>query len=425
MKIRLYHAKVLTLIGHTPIFDGEVHVDGTEITYAGPAVPDSAAVLFDREIDCCGNLVMPGFKNAHTHSAMTFLRSFADDLPLQDWLFRQVFPKEALLTAEDVHTLTKVAILEYLTSGITALSDMYFFRDTIAQACVETGFRGAIMDGVNNFGGGPEESEAEYHRINGMSQLVSYKISVHGEYTTDLSLLKEMGMLTRKLKEPCFVHMNETEAEVAGCMERHGKRPFEVMDEAGLFDFGGNAYHCVHVSEREMEIMKDRSVYAVTCPASNMKLASGIAPVYEFLQRGIPVAIGTDGAASNNCLDLFREMFLVTGLQKLRHGADAVDAIEVLQMACVNGARALGFLDCDGIAPGKQADLIVIDLCQPNMQPENNIAKNLVYSGSKQNVRMTMVAGKVLYEKGEFHVGVDAERLYAQANTIVDRMKRT
>ena len=168
-----------------------------------------------------------------------------------------------------------------------------------------------------------------------------------------------------------------------------------------------------------MEILQARNMRVVTCPASNLKLASGIAPIYEYLQRGIPVAIGTDGAASNNCLDLFREMFLVTALQKVRHGADAVDATEVLKMACRNGAYVCGFDDCDCLAPGKQADLILIDLQQPNMQPLNNIEKNVVYSGSKQNVALTMIAGKILYERGEFHIGDDPERIYREATRIV------
>ncbi|MPM94768.1 5-methylthioadenosine/S-adenosylhomocysteine deaminase [bioreactor metagenome] len=171
-----------------------------------------------------------------------------------------------------------------------------------------------------------------------------------------------------------------------------------------------------------MEIMRARGMMAITCPGSNTKLASGVAPIYEYLQRGIPVAIGTDGPASNNCLDFFREMFLTTGLQKLRHGAEAVDAMDVLAMACRNGAYACGFDDCDSLSIGKQADMILIDLQQPNMQPLNNIEKNIVYSGSKQNVALVMIAGKILYQKGEFFIGDDPKRIYAAANRIIRRM---
>ena len=426
MRIRLKNAMVLTMAGGDAPFPGEVQVDGSTVAYAGPAMEDkalSALPPFDRVIDCGGDLLLPGFKNAHAHSAMTFLRSLADDLPLHEWLFDKVFPLEAHLTPEDVYPLTKLAILEYLTSGITAAEDMYFCRDAMAQAMIDTGFRGTVMDAVNNFGGSPERTLAEYERINKLSPLVRLRVSVHGEYTTALPLLKSMAELCHSLREPLCAHMNETAREVEECVGRYGKRPFELFDELGLFDYGGTAYHCVHVSHREREIIKARGVYPVTCPASNMKLSSGVAPIYEFLEEGLPVAIGTDGPASNNCLDMFREMFLVTGLQKLRHGPEAVDALAVLRMACVNGARAMGLFDADCLAPGKQADLIRIDLRQPNMQPVINPAKNLVYSGSKQNVRMTMVAGRILYEDGRFHVGDDPESVYAAAARAAERIR--
>ena len=192
-----------------------------------------------------------------------------------------------------------------------------------------------------------------------------------------------------------------------------------------MFAHGGGGFHCIHMTEEDLEIFKERGLYVVTNPASNMKLASGIPPLTKMLQMGISVAIGTDGPASNNCLDMFREMFLVTGLAKLKEkDAAVVDAKEVLYMAAVQGARAIGLADCDSLAPGKQADLIMIDLHQPNMQPLNNLTKNIVYSGSKQNVVMTMIAGKILYEKGEFYVPEDVERLYADVNCRVEELKR-
>ncbi|MDO4572899.1 MAG: amidohydrolase, partial [Clostridia bacterium] len=390
------------------------------IAYAGPAEETDAR--FDRVIDCRGGLLLPGFKNAHTHSAMTFLRSLADDLPLQDWLTTQVFPKEAQLTPEDVYLLTKLAFLEYLTSGITACFDMYYFREAIARAAVDTGFRTVLVGCANDYGGTAAETEAEYRRFSALHPLVSYRLGIHAEYTCSLPLLKDFAALVQTLKAPFYTHMNETAREVEDCLRRHGRRPFELLDSLGLFDFGGGGYHCVHLSDSEMEIMRARGLYAVTCPGSNMKLASGVAPLEELRARGVPVAIGTDGPASNNALDMFREMFLATGLQKLRHGACAMPAAEVLQMACHTGAAAMGLPDCDSLLPGKQADLCLIDLRQPNMQPENNLVKNLVYSGSKANVALTMVAGRVLYENGCFHTGDDPERLYAEAAAIVRRL---
>ena len=200
-----------------------------------------------------------------------------------------------------------------------------------------------------------------------------------------------------------------------GCEERYGSSPVKTLAEMGLWEYGGGGFHCVHVSEEDMDIIKEKGIYVVTNPASNAKLASGIAPICAMLEREIPLAIGTDGPASNNCLDMFREMFLVTGLAKLREqNAAACPAEAVLKMATVGGAAAMGLKDCDCIAEGKQADLIVINLHQPNMQPEHNLVKNLVYSGSKQNVLLTMVAGRILYENGQFFTGEDPEQIYEE-----------
>ncbi|NLI54520.1 MAG: amidohydrolase [Clostridiales bacterium] len=421
MNTRFYNARILPLDGGAPMVSGELIVSGGRIAAMGEHCEFDGRL--DREIDCGGNLLMPGFKNAHTHSGMTFLRSVADDLPLQRWLTEQVFPKEAQLTPDDVYVLTKLAILEYLTSGVTMMFDMYFYRDSIAQAAIDTGFRAALVGCANDYGGSAKETEEEYARFSKLNPLISYRLGFHAEYTTSYPLLKDLADMVQSLRQPFYTHLNETAAEVESCVRHSGMRTIEYLDSMGFFDYGGGGYHCVHVSAREMEILQLRGMTVVTCPGSNTKLASGVAPVYEYLKRGIPVAIGTDGPASNNCLDLFREMFLVTGLQKLNHGAEAVDAAEVLTMACRNGAYACGFDDCDCLAVGKQADLILIDLRQPNMQPLNNVEKNIVYSGSKQNVALVMIAGKILYERGEFFIGDDPERIYAEANRIIRGMK--
>lgn len=207
-------------------------------------------------------------------------------------------------------------------------------------------------------------------------------------------------------------------------MERTGMTPTAYMNALGLFDYGGGGYHCVHMTEEDLHIFADKKLSVITNPGSNTKLASGIAPIQAILDKGINIGIGTDGPASNNCLDMFREMFLVTGLAKLREDdASAVDADKVLYMATVGGARAMGLTDCDILAEGKLADLIMINLKRPNMQPLNNITKNLVYSGSKENVALTMVNGKILYENGEFYIGVQPEEVYEKANQIINSFR--
>jgi 5-methylthioadenosine/S-adenosylhomocysteine deaminase len=417
----LYHAKILPLDGTTALFSGELIVSDGRIVSLGAEGGYAGAV--DCEIDCRGNLIMPGFKNAHTHSGMTFLRSLADDLPLQRWLTEQVFPKEAQLTPDDVYVLTKLAIMEYLTSGITMMFDMYFSRESIAAAAIDTGFRAALVGCANDYGGTAQETADEYAKFSSLHPLITYRLGFHAEYTSSEPMMRDLSDVVQQLKQPFYTHLNETAREVESCIAHSGMRTIEYLDSLGLFNYGGGGYHCVHVSEREMDIMQSRGMRVVTCPGSNTKLASGVAPVYAYLKRGIPVAIGTDGPASNNCLDFFREMFLTTGLQKLGHGAEAVGAMDVLTMACKNGACACGFDDCDSLAVGKQADLILIDLEQPNMQPLNNIEKNIVYSGSKQNVAMVMIAGNVLYERGEYFIGDDPARIYAEANRIIRAMK--
>ena len=430
MNIKFYNARILTMEEEKgkdcdlkEIFNGVIYVKDDIITYVGEN-DLSDETVFDREIDCKGNLLMPGFKNAHTHSGMTAMRSYADGLPLQEWLETKIFPMEANMTGDDVKLLTKLAIMEYVTSGITACMDMYLTPYTIAEACVECGMRVAQVSGINKFGPSIEEFEDRYLKINGVDPLSTQLMGFHAEYTCDVELLEKLSELAHKYKAPMYTHNSETKSEVQGCIERYGKTPTVFLDSLGLFDFGGGGYHCVHLSDEDIKIFKDKNLSIISNPGSNTKLASGIAPITKFLDNGINVALGTDGPSSNNCLDMFREMFLVTGLAKLRdENASAVDALEVLKMATKNGAKAMCLNDCDVLAKGKQADIIMIDLHQPNMQPFNDIARNIVYSGSKSNIKLTMVAGKILFEDGKFNLGVDEETVYKEANAIITKLK--
>ena len=394
--------------------------NGLVITMKNGIEPENIEVWVEREIDLDGNLLMPSFKNAHTHSAMTFLRSFADDMPLQDWLFKQVFPMEAKLKGEDIYWLSKLAVLEYLTSGITASFDMYFEPDDYVKANIESGFRTVLCGSISGDVSNITRLEDFYNRFNGVHPLISYQLGFHAEYTAEYELMQAVGELAKKYKAPVSVHNSETEKEVLECIEKYGKTPTQLFDSLGIYNYGGAGFHCVHFSDEDMEIFKERNVYAVTCPSSNAKLASGIAPLCKMADKGVNLAIGTDGPASNNCLDMFREMFLMTALQKIREkDASAFSADKVLYAATSGSAKAMGLYDCTDIDVDKQADLIALDLNQPNMQPINNIGKNLVYSGSKQNVKMTMCAGKTLYENGLFNVSEDPKRIYQRANEII------
>lgn len=423
--IRFYNGRFLTMQGGIELQDDcEVWTDGARIVRVGRQNENHADVRFEREINLHGNLLMPGFKNAHTHSPMTFLRSYADDLPLQEWLQKQVFPMEAKLNPEMIYHFTRLAVLEYLTGGITASFDMYAEPEANAQANIEMGFRTVLCGTLNDFKDSIPALESYYQKYNQYHPLISYKLGFHAEYTTSEALLRGVAELAKQYQAPVYTHLSETTAEVAACRERYGSSPVKALADMGIWEHGGGGFHCVHVSEEDMDIIKEKGLYVVTNPASNAKLASGIAPVGAMLQRGIPLAIGTDGPASNNCLDMFREMFLVTALAKLKQqDAAACPAETVLSMAVTGGAVAMGLTDCDCIAEGKQADLIVIDLSQPNMQPLHNPVKNLVYSGSKQNVILTMVAGRILYENGEFHVGEEPERIYEDVRKDIQKLK--
>lgn len=417
--IRFYNGRVLSFKNGFEITDDEVWTNGSEIAYVGKNHDKKA----DREIDLNGNLLMPAFKNAHTHSAMTFARSLADDLPLQPWLYDMIFPMEAKLNESDIYTLSRLAFLEYLSSGISACFDMYYYPEAMAKASVDAGFRTVMCGAVNNFKESVSLLDEYYQKYNSYDELISYRLGFHAEYTTSKELMNGIALLAEKHEAPVFTHSSETKSEVDDCIERYGKTPTELFEELGLFNYGGGGFHSVWMSENDLEIYKKHGIWAVINAGSNSKLASGIAPLEKMQKAGINTAIGTDGPSSNNALDMFRETYLAAVTQKLKTSdAAACDAAELLKAATVGGAHCMGLYNCDIIDTGKKADLTVIDLHRPNMQPINNIIKNIVYSGSKENVKLTMINGKILYENGEF-IGTDIEKIYYEVQKITDRLK--
>lgn len=429
MNIRFYNARVLTVSGGIKVEDNkELWVSGNKIVYLGDGSADKSKYKWDREMDLKGNLLMPGFVNGHTHSGMTFLRSNADDLPLHRWLNEQVFPLEAKLTGEDIYWCTLLACLEYVTSGTTSICEMYINPIFTAKATETFGMRCVQCSAINNFSQPVSEMEEWYEKLNSGSPLTSFRLGIHAEYTCSRELMESVAAISHKNKAPVYLHACETAVEVEECKGRYnGLSPVQILNELGMFDYGATLFHGVHVDEKDMEIMKDKNLSVITNSSSNVKLASGIAPVRTYLEKGINLGIGTDGPASNNCLDMFREMFLTSTLEKVNNmDASAVDSLEVLKMATLGGARAIGLENTGDIKEGMLADLIVIDMMAPNMQPINNIAKNIVYSGSKSNVKLTMIDGEILYENGEFKLKEgcpSVEEIYGKVQAVIDRMR--
>lgn len=400
MSVRFYNCRILTMSDDT-IIEGELWTDNDRISYIGPAKSVSDK-RFDREIDCKGNLLMPGLKNAHTHSAMTFSRSLADEYCLNDWLHKAIFPREANLTPEHVYWFAKLAYADYLAGGITACFDMYFHKYENAKAAVETGFRHVFCGAANDYGGF-DMLEQNYIDLNDYDPLVSFKLGFHAEYTTCEDNLKVMSDLAHKYSAPVYTHISETSEEVDGCKERYGVTPAVLFDKLGIFDFGGGGFHCVWFTDEDRDIFKNRDLWSVFNACSNLKLASGITPVYKFIEKNMNIAIGTDGAGSNNALSMFREMYLDTVLSNVEtHNAAAVDPFTILKAGTSGGALCMGLNDCDVLSEGKKADIIMIDMNKPSMQPENNIVRNIVYSADNDCVKMTMIDGKILYEDGVY-----------------------
>lgn len=396
------------------ITEGELWTENDRIRYIGPAKASSGE-KFDREIDCKGNLLMPGLKNAHTHSAMTFSRSLADEYCLNDWLHKAIFPREAKLIPEHVYWFSKLAYADYLAGGITACFDMYFHKEDNARAAVETGFRHVFCGAANDYGGF-EDLERFYNELNSYDPLVSFIYGFHAEYTTCEDNLKFMSELAHKYKAPVFAHISETAEEVAGCRERYGVTPAVLFEKLGIYDFGGGGFHCVWFTDEDREIFKKRGLWSVFNACSNLKLASGITPVHKFVKDGMNIAIGTDGAGSNNALSMFREMYLDCVLSNVEtKNAAAVDPFTILKAGTSGGALCMGLTDCDVLDAGKKADIIMIDMNKPSMQPENNIVRNIVYSGDNSVVKMTMVDGKILYEDGKFNT-LDLDEVIRECN---------
>lgn len=423
MSILFEHVTAATMDPAAPVLhDAFVLVEGTAISQVGHTRPQGA---FDRVVDCTGKVMMPGLINAHTHLPMTLMRGYGGGHDLQHWLNDYIFPAEDKLDSASVRAGTLLALAELIAGGVTCVADMYYFCPDIAQAVADSGISANISRSVTCFG--PVDDPENYYACRELNAFreqwhgfdsgrIRVDASIHAEYTSFAApnMWEYLGRYAADHKLGMQVHLSETRSEHLECMARHaGKTPFAVLDDYGVWQNGGVAAHCVWVSQDDMEGMVRRGVTAVHNPVSNLKLASGVAPVPRLLQAGVNVALGTDGVASNNSHDMFEEIKLAALLHKgVSRDPTAVSARQALEMATVNGAKALG-RNTGRIAPGLDADLILVDFTHPGLTPCHDPEENLVFSAHGSDVVMNMARGRVIYENGAF-LTLDLEDIRAQ-----------
>lgn len=387
------------------------------------AVNDSGAEVFD----CGGNLLIPAFYNAHCHAAMTLFRGYGEDLPLHRWLHEKIFPAEELLTARSVHVATKWAIAEMLRRGIASFSDMYMFEDSVAEAVLETGIKANLARSLVSFDPNLDPAtdfrmaEAialakDYHLAN--DGALKIDLSLHAEYTNLPHYCEYVGRYAKEHGLLMQLHLSETEEEHLACIERHGKTPSAFFADLGIFDTPTSAAHCVWLSDEDIAILAEKGVTAVHNPVSNLKLGSGVMRLRKLLDAGVNVALGTDGVASNNRLDVLREMQTAAVLHKgISRDPACLVASELLPLATENGARAQGRTDCGRLEVGARADLTLIDRNAVHNIPSYDDHAMLAYSAESADVRLTMVDGRILYRNGEY-TSIDEERLRFESREV-------
>jgi 5-methylthioadenosine/S-adenosylhomocysteine deaminase len=404
VRILIENACILPITGQDRVIQpGYLIIEGQLIKElgAGSAAPGP----YDLVIDGKDKVVMPGFINTHTHAAMSLMRGYADDLPLMEWLEQKIWPLEAQLKPEDIYWGSMLAILEMIKSGTTTFNDMYFFMEETARAVEETGIRAVLCRGLIGLGpeadSGLEDSRRlveKWHRSAG--ERINFRLGPHAPYTCPPSYLKRVIALARELNVGIHTHIAETEGEVENIKKQYGKTPVELMEEVGLLELNTIAAHCVHLNSDDIRILKEQGVGVAHNPESNMKLGSGIAPLPEMLKAGLAVGLGTDGASSNNNLDMLQEMRSSALLHKVnKMDPTVITAYQALEMATVNGAQALGLnKEIGSLQAGLKADLIMLDLKQAHIQPIHDIMANIVYSAQAADVDTVMVNGQLIME---------------------------
>lgn len=392
-----------------------VGISDGKITYISSCEPteEQYGAKKPRMIDGRGKVLMPGLINAHAHISMTALRGYADDFKLQTWLNDHIFPVEGKLDENCVYFGGKLGMMECLSFGVTSIADMYFYEPAVARAACECGIRANVCNAVLYFS--PkfdplhDRTALELEALLKTYQnhpLIKPDASIHAVYTSKSDGWDWAKDMAKNHGLGLQIHIQETKTEVDECIAQYGKTPTEVFYEQGVLDYPVNAAHCVWLTDHDMELFAEKGAVATHCPVSNLKLASGVARVPQMLEKGVTVALGTDGAASNNNHDMFEEIKLGAILHKMTNAdASVMPAYEALKMATVGGAKALGRPNLGKICEGYDADVIMLDFDRPHLTPCYDVISNLVYAARGSDVVMTVVDGKVVYENGVFAAG--------------------
>ena len=404
-----------------------VGVEGDKIAYIGETEP---AEDYGQVYEGAGKLLMTGFVNAHAHSPMTLLRGYGENMVLQDWLNKKIFPFEARLKGEDAYWGTLLAMAESIRYGIVSTTDMYYLTENMVNAVLESGAKANISRSITNMTGRDlftmeefyEEKNAVDHFNGAGNGRIKIDASLHAEYTSDPDTAMKLAQYTKQAGINMHVHVSETAFEHEEFKRKYGMTPVAYLNSRGIFDTPTTAAHCVWIEGEDFDILKEKGVTVASNPMSNLKLSSGVCNVPKLLEMGINTAIGTDSVASNNSLDFIEEMkaFAVASKEKFKDPT-AVTPQQAVYAATFAGARSQGRWDCGKLETGYKADLIVLDITGPNMHPVHDLITNLVYSACGKDVEMTMVDGKVLYEKGEYKT-IDLEKVIYNVEKATGRI---
>lgn len=418
----------ITMDEKMPLVEGYLVMEDDRILYVGSELQEPLET-FDEAIDGKGKLYMPGLVNTHCHAAMSLLRGFGDDLALQVWLEQKMWPMEAKFTSKDVHAGTALSVLEMLKGGTTAFVDMYDHMDQVAMVVEEAGMRGCLTRGV--IGLCPPDVQEQklqdakqfakdwHGKANGR---ITTMIAPHAPYTCPPDFIEKFVQASYDLDLPIHTHMSETRREVQQNIDDYGLRPAHHLEKLGVFDRPTLIAHGVHLTDEELDILAAHQVHVSHNPGSNLKLASGVARVPDMISKGIRVSLGTDGAASNNNLDMFEEMRLAALIHKGVSGDPvAVPAMQALKMATMDGAKSIWLDDVGGLQAGMKADLIALDLDQPHLLPKTNLISHVVYSASAHDVVDVMIDGRWVVRNREC-LTMDEEKVKREAELCFDRL---